>query len=220
MRKLPNVRRRRPSQVRNVKQPYYKNGPGKWSGFRQKNNYAVRWTGSLSIKKAGGYTFWTYSDDGSKLWIDNKQVVNNDGLHGWRGKSGRKTLSAGAHSFKAEMFERGGWHGMEVKYKGGDTRNRVVRMPASAFTAAKPKPKPAPRRSKAGGLKEEIFYNIRNMRKLPNVRRRRPSQVRNVKQPYYKNGPGKWSGFRQKNNYAVRWTGSLSIKKAGSYTFW
>ena len=108
MHRLPDVSSRTPSRTRQVSQPYYRNGGGKWPGFAHKNNYAVRWTSHLEIKKAGSYTFWTYSDDGSKMWIDGAQVVNNDGLHGWRGREGRKQLSTGAHAFKAEMFEKGG----------------------------------------------------------------------------------------------------------------
>ena len=118
--------------------------------------------------QAGRYTFWTYSDDGSKLYIDNKQLVNNDGLHGWRGRSGSKSLSAGAHAFKATMFERGGHHGMEVKYKGADTSNRVRRIPASAF-AGKSKKQSTQKKAASSGLKEEVYYNIRNMRKVPNL---------------------------------------------------
>merc|ERR1719440_258903 len=137
LRSLPNLNGRRPGHKRIVKEPYYRNTGGNWPGFRYRNNYAVRWTGSLMIGRAAYYNFWTYSDDGSKLWIDNAQVVNNDGLHGWRGKGGSRRMSTGMHSFRAEMFERGGAHGMEVKYRGPDTRNRVVRIPRTAFTSAK-----------------------------------------------------------------------------------
>jgi len=38
----------------------------------------------VNIKKAGTYIFYTKSDDGSKLWINKKEVVDNMGLHGAR----------------------------------------------------------------------------------------------------------------------------------------
>lgn len=41
-------------------------------------------SGHLRIRTNGIYRFCTKSDDGSKMWIDRKQVVNNDGLHGPR----------------------------------------------------------------------------------------------------------------------------------------
>ena len=108
MRSLPNIRRRRPSAVRQVSQPYYRNTGGNWRNFRQRNNYAVRWTAGLKINRRGHYTFWTYSDDGSKLYIDHRLAVNNDGLHGWRGRAGGRHLNRGTHAFRAEFFERGG----------------------------------------------------------------------------------------------------------------
>jgi len=41
--------------------------------------------------------FSTASDDGSKLWIDDKKVVNNMGLHGRRVRKGTVTLDEGFH---------------------------------------------------------------------------------------------------------------------------
>jgi len=136
MRSLPNLNELgTPCDTKQVAQPYYRNTGSNWPSWPEKDNFAVRWTGLLKIRSHGNYRFWTYSDDGSKLWIDNGQVVNNDGLHGWRGRSGSKALGAGTHVFKAEMFERGGGAGFEVKYVGKDTGYRVTRIPSSAFVA-------------------------------------------------------------------------------------
>src|SRR5262249_32597908 len=46
------------------------------------NNYAIRYTGLLSIGTGGTYTFFSSSDDGSALYIDGTKVVSNDGFHG------------------------------------------------------------------------------------------------------------------------------------------
>jgi hypothetical protein len=43
--------------------------------------YAARWTGSIRLDTAGAYTFYTSSDDGSRLYIDGSLVVNNDNIH-------------------------------------------------------------------------------------------------------------------------------------------
>ncbi len=43
--------------------------------------YALRFTGEIQIDQAGKYTFFTSSDDGSRLYIDNQLVVDNDGVH-------------------------------------------------------------------------------------------------------------------------------------------
>ena len=51
-----------------------------FQGHRE-NNFAVKFTGLISIPKPGKYTFFTTSDDGSRLYIDSRQIVENDGVH-------------------------------------------------------------------------------------------------------------------------------------------
>lgn len=51
-------------------------------------HFQAEWFGKIEIKKEGKYRFFTTSDDGSRLWIDNKRIVNNWGLHGARERNG------------------------------------------------------------------------------------------------------------------------------------
>ena len=99
---------------------------------------------------------------------------------------------------------------MEVKYRGPDTGNRVVRIPRKAFSSV---------RKFLAGLKEEAFH-IGGLSRLPNLNGRRSFLRRIVKEPYYRNTGGNWPGFRHRHNFAVRWTGSLRIGRAGNYNFW
>jgi len=216
MRKLPDVSKKTPSHIRKVSQPYYRNTGGTWPGFKQRNNYAVRWTGFLKITSGGRYTFSIYSDDGSKLWIDDAQLVDNDGLHGWRKRSASKDMTSGTHKFRAEMFERGGGHGMEVKYAGRDTRG-LTRIPSSAFLFDGKVPTPPP-----PSLKEERFYKISpGMRALPNLNELgTPCDTKQVAQPYYRNTGSNWPSWPEKDNFAVRWTGILKIRSHARYHFW
>ena len=69
----------------------------------------------------GEYEFQTTSDDGSRLYIDDKKVVENWGLHGMVNKKGTVVLSKGYHDFKVEYFNHWGGAGCIVKYKGPDT---------------------------------------------------------------------------------------------------
>ena len=119
----------------------YRNTGSRWSGFAGSNHFAVRWTGRLRIFKAGRYHFQIISDDGSKLWIDNRYTINNYGLHGWRNRQARPHMRAGWRLVRLEMFERGGHAGMLFRYHGPDTGNRwaVVR---------------------AGGRKQKANYKI------------------------------------------------------------
>ena len=57
-------------------------------------HFAVRFRGVLAVDTPGRYTFWLLSDDGSKLYIDDTLVIDNDGIHGITRNKGRKDLSA------------------------------------------------------------------------------------------------------------------------------
>lgn len=59
----------------------------------------------INIPERGVYRFYTYSDDGSKLWIDGETVVDNDGSHSARYASGKVALEAGFHDLKLLYFE-------------------------------------------------------------------------------------------------------------------
>ena len=88
-------------------------------GVREQSDYfGMVFTGSIDIKSSGAYVFYTKSDDGSKLFIDGKQVVDNGGLHGPRENSGKITLSQGRHSIEVQFFERTGGEMLEVRYAG------------------------------------------------------------------------------------------------------
>ncbi|WAC19322.1 DUF1080 domain-containing protein [Luteolibacter sp. SL250] len=67
--------------------------------------FAVRFSGSFEVPVDGAYTFYTRSTDGSRLWIDGTQVVENDGRHKLTEKSGVAHLKAGAHAFVLTYFQ-------------------------------------------------------------------------------------------------------------------
>jgi hypothetical protein len=69
------------------------------------SHFAIRWTGKIRIPKDGKYTFFLESDDGSRLFIDGKQVVDNGGLHEMQVDSGSVELKAGDHDLKVDYFE-------------------------------------------------------------------------------------------------------------------
>jgi hypothetical protein len=71
-------------------------------------NFGVVFEGDVEIKRKGDYTFNLGSDDGSRLYINGKLVVDNDGVHGMRAKKGKIALEPGAAKLKLEYFEKGG----------------------------------------------------------------------------------------------------------------
>ena len=87
------------------------------------SKYAWVAYGSLRIKKAGGYTLCTQSDDGSYIFVDAKEVVENDGLHGAVNKCKTVTLSQGNHPIIVAGFQNEGGVYQDLSYRGPDTSN-------------------------------------------------------------------------------------------------
>jgi len=85
---------------------------------KRDDHFAFRFTGLLEIKEPGEYVFQTASDDGSKLFVDEREVVNNDGLHGVVTKEGTIRLDPGMHKITVTYFEGASGEALTVKYKG------------------------------------------------------------------------------------------------------
>lgn len=69
------------------------------------DSFAVIFTSHLKIDKAGKYRFLLGSDDGSRLVVDDKEVIDNDGSHTYMEKMGVVDLDEGVHTIKVEYFE-------------------------------------------------------------------------------------------------------------------
>ena len=70
------------------------------------NNFSVRWTGDVSAQFTETYSFYTITDDGLRLWVDGKLVIENWTLHGDTEDTGTIDLVAGrSYSILLEYFE-------------------------------------------------------------------------------------------------------------------
>lgn len=67
--------------------------------------FALRYAGTWTVPTAGKWGFRLLSDDGSRLLIDGKVVVDNDGVHGPDSQEGSTDLTAGAHSVEVQFFQ-------------------------------------------------------------------------------------------------------------------
>ena len=72
------------------------------------DKFAFDFSGYIKIDKDGFYDFFTQSDDGSKLYIDDMEVVDNDGDHGKTEKSGKAALKKGYHRIHVIYYDSGG----------------------------------------------------------------------------------------------------------------
>jgi len=67
-------------------------------------NFAIRFSTRLNISTTKDYSFKLTSDGGSKLYIDNRMVIDNSGFHAVVMKSGAVNLTAGEHVASVEYF--------------------------------------------------------------------------------------------------------------------
>jgi PA14 domain len=67
--------------------------------------FGIEYTGSFKPTRSATYRFKLISDDGSKLYIDDKLVIDNDGIHSeWPGRD-TLYLSDAIHTIKIRYFQ-------------------------------------------------------------------------------------------------------------------
>ena len=93
---------------------------------RRKENFALKLNGRLKIDKAGQYTFFLTSNDGSKLLIDDVLVVDHDGLHGAEERVGRIQLQPGLHSIEVLYFDGGGSQALSLSWQGPGFKRQLL----------------------------------------------------------------------------------------------
>jgi hypothetical protein len=96
------------------------------------NSFGFKYTGFVNVPADGNYTFYTSSDDGSKLYIGTTQVVDNDGLHGTQERSGTIGLKAGKHAITVTFFEATVGEVLTVSYSSASLAKQII--PASALS--------------------------------------------------------------------------------------
>ena len=96
---------------------------GSFSEGVNNDYFAAKFSGEINVENGGKYTFSMGSDDGSKLIIDGKTIIGNDGLHAHRTESSTITLSEGSHSIEVLYFENGGDASLQLSWSGPDTGN-------------------------------------------------------------------------------------------------
>jgi glucose/arabinose dehydrogenase len=97
--------------------------------------FSARWTGALEAPVTGSYTFSTVSDDGVRLWIDGRLVIDNWTDHpSTEDVSEPITLAAGRrYPVRLEFYENDG--GAEVRLRWSYLGGPTTPIPASRLFA-------------------------------------------------------------------------------------
>ncbi len=78
------------------------------------HHVTVQATGEINLPAQGEFTLRTISDDGVRVWIDDKLVIDNLAPH--ESAVDYAPLSAGKHSIRVEYFQVDGWSELRVDF--------------------------------------------------------------------------------------------------------
>jgi hypothetical protein len=90
------------------------------------SHYALLMFAEITTEKEGEYTFYSGSNDGTKLYINSKLIVDNDGGHGYNEKSGSIYLEKGKHLIEVRYFQQGGGQELKISWEGPGFRKREM----------------------------------------------------------------------------------------------
>jgi parallel beta-helix repeat protein len=107
------------------------------------NTFSARYSGELSAPSDGEYTFYATADDGVRLSLDGKAVLEDFSDHASRTSSGTVTLKANQRlPLKLEYYENTGRASLRLEWSGPGVSRRVI--PKSRLFSSEAAPAPTP----------------------------------------------------------------------------
>ncbi|NIK76463.1 hypothetical protein FHS15_001588 [Paenibacillus castaneae] len=100
----------------------------------QNDHVNVRWTGQITAPFSENYTFWMIGDNGFRLWIDNKLVIDH-WVDDWDKEQTSSPIPMAAgqkYDIKIEYFENDGGSNLFLRWGSQSVSKQIV--PALAFT--------------------------------------------------------------------------------------
>jgi len=166
--KLPNFDELKPETVAKVVPPLIDIGASTRPDF-----FGFVFTASLIVPKDGEYTFILDSDDGSRLSIDGKELIEYDGIHGvGKPKRASMQLKQGRYPLRLDYFQGQFGKGLSLAWSGPGFRRK--RLTADAVQQAKDLQQ-AIASSSVEGLDAGLVEEFKSLRKqLEENKRRKP----------------------------------------------
>ena len=99
--------------------PFYPGGP--------QNFFSTQFSGKINIGTPGNYTFYSSSDDGSRLFIDGVLAANSDGAKGVTEAGGISILlSSGLHDITIDYDQGTGGDAEIASYQGPGIAKQII----------------------------------------------------------------------------------------------
>ena len=91
------------------------------------NTFSARWSGQVQPKTSGVYTFYTHSDDGIRLWVNGRRLINNWTKHAVSENKGTIKLIAGQkYDIKLEYYENTGSTTAKLLWSSPNQAKKVI----------------------------------------------------------------------------------------------
>lgn len=89
-------------------------------------NFGVVMEGYIMVPADGIYTFYTGSDDGVRIYLDDELIVDGDLVHHGITNEGRSALKAGMHRLTVSYFQRLYRQSLSLSWEGPDVNRQAV----------------------------------------------------------------------------------------------
>ena len=186
------------------------------------DNFVARYQGRFEVGAEGSYTFSLNSDDGSELFINGVQVIDNDGLHGDVRLNGSVQLAAGAHDIEVRYFEAGGGATLYLDWAGpgfGQTQMLFDGTVLGEETGGSGDGG-SPGGDPAAGLTASYFATGGGVGNLEQINfAATPIATETVTAINEYAGGGAFYAGGPTDNFAARYEGSFVVGQNGRYTF-
>jgi hypothetical protein len=104
------------------------------------DDFAVRWSGEISVPSSETYTFHTQSDDGIQLWVNGELIIDNWTNHGNTHDSGEIALAAGQrYRIRLQYYEDGGGAVCELSWSSPSISRQTI--PSQYLWVERPDPR-------------------------------------------------------------------------------
>ena len=90
------------------------------------DHFGVKFEATLTIPEKGKYTFFSRSDDGSKVLLNGKVIIDNDGSHSSQIKNNQVELSKGNHAIEVWYFDDTDGEGLEIQIAGPGIPKQII----------------------------------------------------------------------------------------------
>jgi predicted phage baseplate assembly protein len=89
--------------------------------------FSARWTGLVKPPATGAFTFYTRSDDGVRLWVDDQLIIDHWTDHGETEDNGTIQLEGGRlYSIRLEYYERAGSAVIKLFWSGPSQPKEII----------------------------------------------------------------------------------------------